>query len=145
MPVDSALPVRYVINTLNADGTFTGHLGGAKVYRDKIPRNVALPAVAVNLQSTEPPVNFLKAAGRGARTWQRATVKVRLSARDTYTAIEAAASRADDILDGTTFVAVTGGTVYECIRLEDLAFGEDEGDLHYKHIDLFYGLRARST
>lgn len=145
MALDSALAIRYVMNTLTGDSTFTTAIGGSKVYRDKIPRGVALPAVAVNIQSTDPPINMLKAAGRGARTWQRVTVKVRLSDQDKYTTIETAASRADDILDGATFVAVTGGTVYECIRLEDLSFGEDIGDIHYKHIDLFYGLRARST
>lgn len=106
-------------------------LVGARIYRDRVPQDAALPAVVVTLVSSVP-TNTIG----GRRVFQNVLVAVRVVSDGTAYA-NAVADRVDAVLQNAGGVK-EGVTVVELIQSDSQAFVEDDNGRSYAHIVATY-------
>lgn len=131
----------FVFDTLAAD-TGTGGVSalvGARIYRDRVPQGVALPAVTVTLVSATD-TNTIG----GRRVFQTALVDVRV-VTDGLVYPNTIADRVDAVLQNVGGVQASTVTVVELRREDVQAFIEDDAGRSYAHVIATYRSESYAT
>jgi hypothetical protein len=128
----------FAFDALLADATFSGLVGG-RVYRDQVPAQAALPAATVAVVSSVDAVTL-----GGNRTQNTVLIDVRVvTSGASYGPINAAADRADAVLDGLG--GVQGGVrVVKLRRDQGQLFMENESGQTHVHIIQTYRTEAHA-
>lgn len=141
MSYDTGRAIKWLYDTVAADAGVTGIIGSGRVYRDKIPAQGAIPGIVVSHVGSLPGRRALKSLP-GSQEDTRVTAKVKIVTASQYDMVLADAVIA--ALDGKTYAAMSSGTLYSCVLDNDLEYGEDDGEVHYKHHDLYFRLEAKA-
>lgn len=122
-----------VFDLLKADAGAGGvnTLVGGRIYRDRVPQSVALPAVTITLVSSVP-TNTMG----GKRVFQNVLVDVRV-VTDGLVYPTAIADRADTVIQNATGIKDTVHVV-ELVQDSVQAFIEDDAGKSYSHIVATY-------
>lgn len=127
---------KWLYSVLHADATLLAAAPG-DVHADAAPRGTAFPLVIFSLQDA-----FDGMGVNGTRILVRATYQVKVVGQGaSYNALDTAASRIDTLLHRTSG-AVSGGTIYGCVRVEPLRYREDIDGVEYRHLGGFYELHC---
>jgi hypothetical protein len=133
--VEGARVARFVWQTLKNDAGVGGvnTLLGGRIYRDRLPQAVALPAATVTLVSSTDTVTQ-----GGARVFSNALVDVRVVGNGVdYGALLPAADRADAVLNTTRGQSADSvGTFFvnKLRREQTQMYVEDQAGVAYSHV-----------
>jgi len=144
MALDSNRAAKWFVDTCRADATLATILGGADIFRDPIPRDVPLPAIAVGVQDGG---QRRGAIAKGPNTHTGTSVTIRSSIWDTdnYVKIEQAADRLDVLFDGRAYEPFADGYMWACERLGDIPREHTEDDITWLGWDILWRVTVKAT
>jgi hypothetical protein len=136
---ETLIAERWLMSVLSNDATLTGLIAG-RVYGYVAPDVAGLPFVVFKY------LDGADEIGIGA-TRLHSTLLYTVEAvieGESFVALETIVNRIDVLLHGNHDVAVTGGSLVECLRQRPVATAEViEGGVQYRHLGGIYQLRVR--
>jgi hypothetical protein len=115
LALDADRAATWFIDRCLADATLVALLGGPDVYRDPIPPDVALPAIAVGVQGERPRIGAIR-VGPNTHTATPTLVRASIWDTGTYAKVVQIADRLDLLFDGVSYQSFADKYVWSCVR-----------------------------